>query len=247
MLALCENIRRLRRARGLSQEELAGRLGVSRQSVSLWEQGETNPTVENIYAMADVLEVSFDELMAPHTDETGAPTAETKPDAPAAGETVTARSFDELMASAEEATAAPRPAASFSNTPTPTHEPTPAEPSPVPDERAIRAEAQYYRYRRLITGVWVGAGILLGSLLLFVFAVAGLGDYATTHPDSVVNNVIGPSLMLVSILLFPSGLATLIVMSVRAGRHRRRMGDLFDLATYEEMKRGGRDYAAKRK
>ena len=240
MLALCENIRRLRRAAGLSQEELAGRLGVSRQSVSLWEQGETNPTVENIYAMADVLEVSFDELMASHTDGAVSPL-------PAEDEPLTARSYDELMASAEEATAAPRPAASFSNTPTPTHEPTPAEPPPVPDERAIRAEAQYYRYRRLIVGVWVGAGILLSSLLLFVFAVAGLGDYATTHPDSVVNNVIGPSLMLVSILLFPSGLATLIVMSVRAGRHRRRMGDLFDLATYEEMKRGGRDYAAKRK
>ena len=240
MLALCENIRRLRRARGLSQEELAGRLGVSRQSVSLWEQGETNPTLENIYAMADVLEVSFDELMASHTDGAVSPL-------PAEDEPLTARSFDELMASAEEATAAPRPAASFSNTPTPTHEPTPAEPPHVPDERAIRAEAQYYRYRRLITGVWVGAGILLGSLLLFVFAVAGLGDYATTHPDSVVNNVIGPSLMLVSILLFPSGLATLIVMSVRAGRHRRRMGDLFDLATYEELKRGGQDYAAKRK
>ena len=238
MLALCENIRRLRRARGLSQEELAGRLGVSRQSVSLWEQGETNPTVENIYAMADVLEVSFDELMASHTDGAVSPL-------PAEDEPLTARSFDELMASAEEATAAPRPATSFSNTPTPTHEPTPAEPPHVPDERAIRAEAQYYRYRRLITGVWVGAGILLGSLLLFVFAVAGLGDYATTHPDSVVNNVIGPSLMLVSILLFPSGLATLIVMSVRAGRHRRRMGDLLDLATYEELKRGREGYAAK--
>lgn len=240
MLALCENIRRLRRARGLSQEELAGRLGVSRQSVSLWEQGETNPTVENIYAMAEVLGVSFDELMASHTDGAESPL-------PAEDEPLTARSFDELMASAEEATAAPRPAASFSNTPPPTHEPTPAEPPHVPDERSMRAEAQYYRYRRLIVGVWVGAGILLSSLLLFIFSVAGLGDYATTHPDSVVNNVIGPSLMLVSILLFPSGLATLIVMSVRAGRHRRRMGDLFDLATYEEMKRGGRDYAAKRK
>ena len=241
MLALCENIRRLRRARGLSQEELAGRLGVSRQSVSLWEQGETNPTVENIYAMADVLEVSFDELMASHTDGAVSPL-------PVEDEPLTARSFGELMASpSTEEKASQSAASSFSNTPTPTHEPTPAEPPHVPDERAIRAEAQYYRYRRLITGVWVGAGILLGSLLLFVFAVAGLGDYATTHPDSVVNNVIGPSLMLVSILLFPSGLATLIVMSVRAGRHRRRMGDLFDLATYEEMKRGGRDYAAKRK
>ena len=241
MLALCENIRRLRRARGLSQEELAGRLGVSRQSVSLWEQGETNPTLENIYAMADVLEVSFDELMASHTDGAVSPL-------PAEDETLTARSFDELMASPsiEEKTSQPA-ASSFSNTPSPIKEPAAPTESPDRAERSMRAEAQYYRYRRLIVGVWVGAGILLSSLLLFVFSVAILGSYATAHPDSVVNNVIGPSLMLVSILLFLSGLATLIVMSVRAGRHRRRMGDLFDLATYEEMKRGGRDYAAKRK
>ena len=86
MLALNENIRRLRRAAGLSQEELAGRLGVSRQSVSLWEQGETNPTVENIYAMTEVLGVSFDELMAEPADPKPTPD----------GEAVTARSYDLL-------------------------------------------------------------------------------------------------------------------------------------------------------
>ena len=36
---LASKIARLRRARGWSQEELAGRLGVSRQSVSKWESG----------------------------------------------------------------------------------------------------------------------------------------------------------------------------------------------------------------
>lgn len=45
-----ETIRRLRRAAGLSQEELAERLGVSRQSVSLWEQGNTQPTPENLFS-----------------------------------------------------------------------------------------------------------------------------------------------------------------------------------------------------
>lgn len=45
-----EAIRRLRRAAGLSQEELAERLGVSRQSVSLWEQGNTQPTPENLFS-----------------------------------------------------------------------------------------------------------------------------------------------------------------------------------------------------
>ncbi len=262
MLALCENIRRLRRLRGLSQEELAGRLGVSRQSVSLWEQGVTNPTVENIYAMAEVLGVSFDELMAPPNEGTTAPPTEP----------LTARSFDELMASSTEGAQASPPAdppakaaspsPSFSNTVTVADAPTAAEPpsptfsnesmptteSPTPDsERDRRAEAQYYRYRRLVKGAWIGAGILGGALFLFVFSVVILGEFATTYPDSVVDNVIGPALMLVSILLFLIGLVTLMIMSAKAGIHRRRMGELFDLAIYEDMKRGGKDYAAKRK
>jgi hypothetical protein len=77
--------------------------------------------------------------------------------------------------------------------------------------------------------------------------VAGLGDYAIRYPESVVNRVIGPSLMLFSIFLFLSGLIALIITAIRAGSQRRRMGDLFDLATYEELKRSGEGYAAKRK
>ena len=87
----------------------------------------------------------------------------------------------------------------------------------------------------------------LFALILFIFAVAGLGDYAIRYPESAVNRVIGPGLMLFSILLFVGGLIALIVTAIRAGNHRRRMGDLFDLATYEELKRGGEGYAAKRK
>ena len=235
MLALSENIRRLRRAAGLSQEELAGRLGVSRQSVSLWEQGVTNPTVENIYAMAEVLGVSFNELMAAPADP--APTPE--------GETVTARSYDELMREAAAPPPATAPTDSFTNTPAPP--PETDTPTPQADERRMKAEAQYARYRRLTVGAWICAGITAGALILFIFAVAGLGDYAIRYPESVVNRVIGPSLMLFSIFLFVGGLIALIVTAIRAGNHRRRMGDLFDLATYEELKRSGEGYATKRK
>ncbi len=241
MLALCENIRRLRRARGLSQEELAGRLGVSRQSVSLWEQGETNPTVENIYAMSEVLGVSFDELLADPPEGTAQPC-----------EPMTARSFDEQLASSAEggtdSPAAP-PTASFSNSASPEKElliPNDGGDS-VPSDRDKRAEAQYYRYRRLVRGAWIGVGIMGGGFLLFIFAVVILGEFAVRYPVSAVDTVIGPALMLVSILSFLAGLIFLIVMSSRAGSHRRRMGDLFDLATYEELKRGGKGYAAKRK
>lgn len=235
MLALSENIRRLRRVAGLSQEELAGRLGVSRQSVSLWEQGVTNPTVENIYAMAEVLGVSFNELMAAPADP--APASE--------GETVTARSYDELMREAAAPPPATAPTASFTNTPAPP--PETDTPAPRADERRMKAEAQYARYRRLTVGAWICAGITVGALILFIFAVAGLGDYAIRNPESAVNRVIGPGLMLFSILLFVGGLIALIITAIRAGNQRRRMGDLFDLATYEELKRSGEGYATKRK
>lgn len=58
-----ESIRRLRRAAGLSQEELAERLGVSRQSVSLWEQGNTQPSLENLRAMTEILHTDFNTLL----------------------------------------------------------------------------------------------------------------------------------------------------------------------------------------
>ena len=52
-----------RRDRGWSQEGLAQRLGVSRQAVSQWEQGQARPEVENLVALADVFQVSLDRLV----------------------------------------------------------------------------------------------------------------------------------------------------------------------------------------
>lgn len=238
MLALSENIRRLRRAAGLSQEELAGRLGVSRQSVSLWEQGETNPTVENIYAMAEVLGVSFNELMAEPVEAEPAPNTE--------GEVVTARSFDELM---REASAPPRPTpppSSFSNIAPPKEETAP----PQDPERGMRAEAQYYRYRRLMQKTRSACWIMLSGGLMMLFAMILLGSLATDFSGMVIGAVadtLGPICIMMGLCVFVGGLVAAIVFAARAGNHRRRMGDLFDLATYEEIKRGGQDYAVKRK
>lgn len=55
-------IAQLRLDHGLSQEALANKLGVSRQAVSRWECGETLPDTENLIALADLFEVSLDEL-----------------------------------------------------------------------------------------------------------------------------------------------------------------------------------------
>ncbi len=62
-LNLGENIRRLRRAADITQEELSERLGVSCQSVSRWETGATYPDMELLPALAQLFSVTVDELL----------------------------------------------------------------------------------------------------------------------------------------------------------------------------------------
>ena len=60
---LSDNIKNYRKENNLSQDELAEKLGVSRQSISLWETGQTQPTLENIMALAKIFNVSSDVLL----------------------------------------------------------------------------------------------------------------------------------------------------------------------------------------
>lgn len=53
----------LRKQKGLSQEELASRLNVSRQTVSKWEIGDSAPDMEKLIAMSELFDVSLDYLM----------------------------------------------------------------------------------------------------------------------------------------------------------------------------------------
>ena len=52
-----------RRKSGLSQEELAAKLGVSRQAVSKWESGASDPSTTNLMALAKLFGVSAEELL----------------------------------------------------------------------------------------------------------------------------------------------------------------------------------------
>jgi len=56
-------ISRRRKQLGLSQEELAKQIGVTRQAVSKWESGAALPSVDNIVELARALEISVDELL----------------------------------------------------------------------------------------------------------------------------------------------------------------------------------------
>ena len=57
------NIAALRKKKGLSQEALADRIGVSRQTVAKWESGESSPDVEHCDAMAELFDVTIDALV----------------------------------------------------------------------------------------------------------------------------------------------------------------------------------------
>lgn len=64
MTTECANrLAELRRAHNLSQEELAERLGVSRQAVSKWERAESSPDTDNLIALARLYGTSLDVLL----------------------------------------------------------------------------------------------------------------------------------------------------------------------------------------
>ncbi|MBO5153925.1 MAG: helix-turn-helix transcriptional regulator [Eubacterium sp.] len=79
-MRLSEKIMDLRKKSGWSQEELADRLGISRQSVSKWETGESVPDIDKIIRMSELWNVSTDYLLKEEEvlEEVVAPEAEEK-------------------------------------------------------------------------------------------------------------------------------------------------------------------------
>ena len=62
-IELGKRLASLRKEKGYSQEDLAAKLGVSRQAVSKWENGEASPDTDNLIALADIYGISLDELV----------------------------------------------------------------------------------------------------------------------------------------------------------------------------------------
>ena len=61
---LKENIAMLRNVNGYSQEEVAEKIGISRQAYAKWEKGESIPDVERCQKLAEVYGVTIDSLVA---------------------------------------------------------------------------------------------------------------------------------------------------------------------------------------
>ena len=62
---LAENLKALRKAKGLSQEELAARLHVVRQTVSKWEKGRSVPDADLLIRLAEELDTTSAALLGP--------------------------------------------------------------------------------------------------------------------------------------------------------------------------------------
>lgn len=81
-MELYEKLYELRRASGMSQEELAEKLGVSRQAVSKWESGATQPELSKLIELSKIYQVSVDALLSlehakePQDSSPAAPAAE---------------------------------------------------------------------------------------------------------------------------------------------------------------------------
>ena len=65
---LKENIKSIRKSKGLSQEELAIKLNVVRQTISKWELGETSPDIKQAKELSKIFKISLDELVDNNLD-----------------------------------------------------------------------------------------------------------------------------------------------------------------------------------
>lgn len=94
-LEIAAHLLELRRSHGYSQEELAARLGVSRQAVSKWERAESSPDTDNLIALARLYGVSLDALLLHTADQGSAAQAQS------AGEASCQSEAEEVFAAAQ--------------------------------------------------------------------------------------------------------------------------------------------------
>lgn len=82
-MAVSNRLQTLRRARGWSQETLAEHLGISRQAVSQWESAQAVPELDNLVGLADLFQVSLDDLVRDRGACSGATSSVPPPEADA--------------------------------------------------------------------------------------------------------------------------------------------------------------------
>lgn len=76
-MTFADKLQSLRKRKGFTQEDLAEKCGITRQSVSKWETGLGYPETEKLLLLCDLLEVNLDELLR---DTSNAPNAKHQPE-----------------------------------------------------------------------------------------------------------------------------------------------------------------------
>ena len=62
-MSVHQNLKRRRKEHRLTQEEVASKLGISRQSISKWENGNSYPDIDNLILLSELYGVSVDNLL----------------------------------------------------------------------------------------------------------------------------------------------------------------------------------------
>lgn len=161
-LEFAQRLTQLRKERGYSQEELAWKLGVSRQAVSKWERAEASPDTDNLIALARLYGVSLDELVfkpapsgimdIPHTS-----TADMMNDPDELPPTMPAQAFVQDIGSTVPAE--DMPDTEFDADPLP--EGSYYEAKRRHEEKEKHARRQRFPYPVVITFVYLALGLLL--------------------------------------------------------------------------------------
>lgn len=96
-IEIADRLVKLRKKYGYSQEELADKLGLSRQAVSKWERAEASPDTDNLICLAKLYGVSLDELLATDEDINTIVQEQVKEEAPAQEEKVEINKDDHVI------------------------------------------------------------------------------------------------------------------------------------------------------
>ncbi|GAB6434004.1 MULTISPECIES: helix-turn-helix domain-containing protein [Bacillus] len=62
-MSLGEQLKKLRESKGFSQEDVAKKIGVTRQAVYKWENGKSYPDIDNLILLSEMYNVTLDELI----------------------------------------------------------------------------------------------------------------------------------------------------------------------------------------
>lgn len=116
--ALPQRLATLRRNKAISQEELANTLGVSRQAVSKWERGESSPDTLNLIGLADLYNMSLDELVRGANAAPSDPESNPAPSQELAEESSPASQAPDLIITPEDSTEQPSSATEVQNSTT---------------------------------------------------------------------------------------------------------------------------------